>query len=317
MKKVKYIFNQETLKFEEIKKSLRKKLRDGLIYTLLLGSIFITSRILLDDYFASPKVSHFTIKNQNLKVAYNTLNDEIVNSEKMLAGIQLRDDKLYRSVLELEPIPNSVREAGFGGSEEYNDNLNSRNLEFVSNTALMLDKLSNKAKIQSVSLNDLYSEAMKQQLLNSHKPSISPISPADAVWLTSTYGIRYDPFTKGRRMHHGIDLAGRIGIKIYATGNGVVTSAGYNFSGYGKEITVDHNFGFNSIYAHLSKIYVSEGDTVRRGQLLGELGSTGRSTGPHLHYEIRQDNRTVNPMYFFYEDLSPNEYGLIIANSSH
>ncbi|MCF8380243.1 MAG: M23 family metallopeptidase [Bacteroidales bacterium] len=314
MKRVIFIFNQETLQFEKVQKSLRRKLRDGLIFTFILGSIFISTRIILDDKVISPKVNSFTVKNENLRVAYVTLNEEIINSEKKLAGIQLRDDKLYRSVLELEPIPSSVREAGFGGSEDYSENLNLRDAEFVTKTALKLDKLSNKAKIQSVSLNDLYTEAMNQQLFISHKPSIQPISPADKFWLTSTYGVRYDPFTKGRRMHQGIDLAGQVGLKIYASGDGIVQSAGYNFSGYGKEVTLDHGFGYESIYAHLNKILVSEGDTVRRGQLIGELGSTGRSTGPHLHYEIRFFGKTVNPMYYFYENISAKEYNLMIAN---
>ena len=317
MKRDKYIFNYETLSFEKVHKTLRRKLRDGLIYTFLLGSLFISARIILDDEFKSPKVYYFIVKNKELRDSYNLLNSEIINSEMKLAGIQLRDDKLYRSVLELDPIHSSVREAGFGGSEDYNENLSLRNTEFVTSTAIKLDKLSNKAKIQSVSLNDLYNEAVNKQLLNSHKPSVQPISPADHFWLTSTYGYRYDPFTKGRRMHRGIDLAGRIGLKIYASGDGIVKSAGYNLHGYGKEITLNHDFGYESVYAHLNKILVSKGDTIRRGQLIGELGSTGRSTGPHLHYEIRHYNKTVNPMYYFYEDLSPEEYILITANSTN
>lgn len=317
MKREIYIFNRETLSYEKVHKTLRRKLRDGLIYTFLLGSLFISARIILDDELKSPKVSYFFVQNTELRESYNSLNAKIIDSERKLAGIQLRDDKLYRSVLDLEPIPSSVREAGFGGSEDYNENIISRNTDFVSNTAIKLDKLSNKAKIQSVSLNDLYDEAVNKKLLLSHKPSIQPISPADHYWLTSTYGYRYDPFTKGRRMHRGIDLAGRIGLKIYATGDGIVESAGYNLHGYGKEITLHHGFGFESIYAHLNKILISKGDTIRRGQLIGELGSTGRSTGPHLHYEIRHYNKTVNPMYFFYENLSPEEYILMTANSSY
>ena len=315
MKRDKYIFNHETLSFEKLQKSFKRKLRDGLIYFGILAGIFISVRIFIDDEFQSPKVKYFTSKNQDLRESYTKLNEEILFSEDRLFAIQLRDDKLYRSVFDMEPIPSSVREAGFGGSEDYKANLDSKNTEFVTKTAIKLDKLSNKAKIQSISLTDLYSKAKTHQALLSHKPSISPISPASHVWLTSTFGFRYDPFNKGRRMHRGIDLAGKVGIKIYASGDGIVKSAEYNRHGYGKEILINHGFGYETIYAHLNKILVSKGDTITRGQLIGELGSTGRSTGPHLHYEIRLNRKAVNPMYYFYENLSGAEYQLISSNS--
>ncbi len=313
MKRDKYIFNQNTLSFEKLHKPFKRKLRDGLIYCSLLAVLFISVRLIFDDEFQSPKVNYFTLKNQELKESYNILNQEIIFSENILSDIQQRDDKLYRSVFDLEPIPSSVREAGFGGSEDYKENLDSRNTEFVTNTAIKLDKLSKKAKIQSVSLIDLFSKAKSQQALLSHKPSIRPISPGTHIWLTSSFGYRYDPFNKARRMHSGIDLAGRKGIKIYASGDGIVKIAELSRHGYGNEIAINHGFGYESIYAHLNKILVSKGDTITRGQLIGELGSTGRSTGPHLHYEIRFHNKAVNPMYYFYENLSPEEYDLITS----
>jgi murein DD-endopeptidase MepM/ murein hydrolase activator NlpD len=307
MKSERYYFNRETLQFEKVQTNYRRIF----IYAALIAIVSISVRYLIDDSFNSPKVRHFTQENQKLRNSYLLLNEQIAKSEVMLSDIQQRDDYVYRSVFDLEPIPSSVREAGFGGSDEYSIDLESRNSEFVTNTALMLEKLSTKARIQSGSLDHLYRKAKEQKLLLTNKPSIQPISPADHVWLTSTYGYRKDPFHKRRKMHHGIDLAGQVGIKIYATGNGIVKTAAFNRWGYGNEIIIDHGFAFESIYAHLDKIYVKKGEFVKKGQLIGTLGDTGRSTGPHLHYEIRKNKKAVNPMYYFYENLSAPEYSLI------
>ena len=307
MKSERYYFNRETLKYEKVQTNYKRII----LYAAVIAFVSISVRYLVDENFNSPKVKHFTHENQNLKDSYQKLNEAILKSENLLSEIQQRDDHVYRSVFDLDPIPSSVREAGFGGSEEYSVNLESRNSDFVENTALMLEKLSTKARIQSGSLDQLYRKAKEQKLMLTNKPSIQPISPADRVWLTSSYGYRNDPFHKGKRMHHGIDLAGQIGIKIYATGNGRVKVASFNSYGYGNEIIIDHGFAYESIYAHLDKIYVKKGENVKKGQLIGTLGDTGRSTGPHLHYEIRKNRKAVNPMYYFYENLSAPEYSLI------
>ncbi|MCP4173920.1 MAG: aminoacetone oxidase family FAD-binding enzyme [Fuerstiella sp.] len=148
------------------------------------------------------------------------------------------------------------------------------------------------------------------------RPSINPISPGDPTWLTSTYGYRNDPFTKRRTAHHGIDLAGPTGLDIHCTGEGTVTIAHVSRYGYGKEVVVDHGYGFTSRYAHLEDINVKVGQKLSRGEVLGTLGNTGRSTGPHLHYEIRKGGHAVNPMYFFYENLSAGEYTLLASKAN-
>ncbi len=313
MFRAKYYYNSETLRFEKVKSTFSENLKKGGVILLGIGVLVIGSRLLLDDKLESPKVKYFTKRNTELREAYQTLNSELTKAEQVLSEIGLRDDNLYRSVFDLEPIPSSVREAGFGGSDEYSAELYSRNSEFVYSTAQKLDQLSTKARIQSVSLSTLYRKAKEQRELLRRKPSIQPISPADRFWLTSTFGYRWDPFTKARRMHQGIDLAGEVGLQIYASGDGVVVAAEYNHHGYGNEVVIDHGFGYESIYAHLDEILVKKGQNVKRGELIGKLGSTGRSTGPHLHYEIRKNSQPVNPMYFFYEDLTPGEYEEIIA----
>lgn len=317
MRRTRYYYNTDTLRFEKLQKPLKIRIRNAAIYLTILSSIFIGIRLLLDNDLTSPKVTYFTQKNDELKQEYDELNNRINLAENFLYEIQNRDDKVYRSVFDLDPIPPSVREAGFGGSEDYYHELYSRNTDFVKNTAMKLDELSKKARVQSVSLSDIYQKAKNQSLLLERKPSIQPISPADRFWLTSTFGYRWDPFTKRRRMHHGIDLAGPVGLNVYSTGAGMVEIAEHNRYGYGKEVIIDHGFGYKSVYAHLDEIHVKAGDTLKKGELIGKLGNTGRSTGPHLHYEIRKDNRSVNPMYFFYEDLSPEEYEKIIVLNSN
>ena len=308
-----YYFDRNTLRFEKVKKPLKRKLRDGFIYFTILSLIAVGFRIKYDEHFTSTKLMRIGEKNVMLKAGYDLLNNEIMQAEKLLTDIQIRDDKVYRSVFNMKPIPGSVREAGFGGSESYFYLLFSRNTPLVTNTAKKLEKLLTKARIQSMSLNDLVVLARKQQRFLSCKPSIQPISPQDNYWLTSTFGLRSDPFTKIRRFHQGLDLAGNIGLGIHATGDGKVVQTHQSNAGYGNEIVIDHGFGYKSRYAHLNKILVKKGDTVTRGQLIGKLGSTGRSTGPHLHYEILFNSKPVNPFYYYYEDLSVEEYQQMVA----
>ncbi len=317
MFKTKYYLNPDTLLFEKVHKPLRIKIRNGLICFIALVAFAAGSRLMFDKSFDSPRIKYFTEKNQIIKKSYNQLNDSIKMDETLLANIQLRDDELYRSVFDMKPIPSSVREAGFGGSENYEGMLFSQNDRIVSSTARKLEKLSMKARIQSMSLDDLYVKAREQKRFVSHKPFIQPLSPGDRFWLTSTFGYRSDPFTGARKMHAGLDMAGNIGLKVYATGDGLVTTAEYNSSGYGKEIVIDHGYGYTSRYGHLSKILVKRGEKIKRGQLIGRLGDTGRSTGPHLHYEVRYQDKALNPLFYFFEDLSAGEFDKIICQADN
>jgi murein DD-endopeptidase MepM/ murein hydrolase activator NlpD len=308
----KYIFNPETLRFERDIPSLRKKITDLTLYLAIIILIAAGLRISFDNLLQLPKIGHFSTQNQKLRSEYNQLNEKIAIAELLLQEVQKRDDKVYRSVFDLGPLPGSVREAGFGGSEVPFGGLASNgNSEMVNKTASELEKLSTKVKVQSGYLFDLYIKAQSKQKLIASKPSIQPISPADSFRITSSFGFRWDPFTNKRRMHQGLDLAGEVGLKIFATGNGIVISAEDGKNGYGKEVIIDHGFGYISRYAHLQRIDVKLGQTIKRGQYLGRLGSTGRSTGPHLHYEIIYDNKTVNPRLFYFENLNPLEFSTI------
>jgi len=317
MLKEKYYFNPDTLQFERSNTPLRKKIRGIILYFTMIMILAAILRIGFDSRFISPKIEHFSSQNQKLRTDYGLLNEKIAKAEVLLQEVQKRDDKLYRSVFDLGPLPSSVREAGYGGTEIPfgGELLSDGKDEMVNKTAIKLEKLSAKAKVQSGYLSDLFVKAQSQQKLIASKPSIQPISPADSFRISSSYGYRRDPFTNQRRMHQGLDLAGEIGLKIYATGDGKVISAIDAKSGYGKEVILDHGFGYITRYAHLHRIDVERGQYVKRGQYLGLLGNTGRSTGPHLHYEVIQNDRTLNPILFYFENLNSGEFDAIISQS--
>jgi murein DD-endopeptidase MepM/ murein hydrolase activator NlpD len=314
MFRAKYHFNQETLRYERNNPPLKKRIINLTLYFSLILIIAIGLRIAFDNLLPSPKINHFSVQNQKLRKEYKELNVKIAKAEVLLQEVQKRDDKLYRSVFDLGPLPSSVREAGYGGSEIPYGGLASKNKDDIANkTAFKLEKLSTKAKVQSGYLSELYLKAQSQQKLIASKPSIQPISPGDSFRITSSFGFRWDPFTNQRRMHQGLDFAGEIGLKIYATGDGIVISAEDGKNGYGKEIIVDHGFGYITRYAHLSRIDVERGQSIKRGEYIGRLGSTGRSTGPHLHYEVILDNKTVNPILYYFENISTFEFNTIGA----
>ena len=312
----KYFFNPDTLRFERNNPPLRKRLTDLSIYLAVMVVLAAILRISFDQYLESPKFDRFAQKNENLRKEYKHLNEKIAKAEVLLQEVQKRDDKLYRSVFNLAPVPSSVREAGYGGAEIPYDGFASNGTDdMVNKTAISLEKLSAKARVQSGFLNDLYVKAQSQQKLIASKPSLQPISPGDTFRITSSYGFRWDPFTNNRRMHQGLDLAAPVGVNIHAAGDGVVILAIDAKSGYGKEVILDHGFGYITRYAHLHRIDVECGQTVKRGQRVGLLGSTGRSTGPHLHYEVIYDNQTVNPMHYYFENINAEEYQAIASQT--
>jgi murein DD-endopeptidase MepM/ murein hydrolase activator NlpD len=249
---------------------------------------------------------------ENILERYRTCEERIQELEAILLDIQHWDDHIYRSFFELDPIPHSVREAGLGGAERYG------NLKGYESSAIMVD-LNKRADltgirmdIQSRSFSDLLKEADRHSNLMIHRPSIQPISLENFYWISSLFGYRIDPIYKHWVMHRGVDFAAEIGTPIYATGDGVVKWTRIASNGYGKEVVIDHGFGFTTRYGHLHEILVHKGQKIKRGNLIGTLGDSGRSTGPHLHYEVMENGRALDPEHYYAEDLSPKEYSEII-----
>jgi murein DD-endopeptidase MepM/ murein hydrolase activator NlpD len=312
----KYYLNTQTLRYERVKWSRRQLYRYVGLFSIGLILLAVLMRFGSERNFPTPRQIIYQQENKTLRTELAELNTELVDLESQLVDLRNRDDLFYRAILSLEPVSGTIRGVGVGGSERDQHLRSLRDPAMVMTVSRRIEKITNKVKIQSNSLADVYQEALHAQEFLAHKPSINPISPADPYWLTSTYGYRNDPFTGKRTAHHGIDLAGPVGLDVHCTGAGTVILAQMNRHGYGKEVVVDHGFGYTSRYAHLHDIHVRKGQKLNRGEVVGTLGSTGRSTGPHLHYEIRKDRHAVNPFHFFFENLSSDEYTLLASRAS-
>jgi murein DD-endopeptidase MepM/ murein hydrolase activator NlpD len=312
-----YYINPETLRYERVTIAKKQLARYLGLFAFGLISLAILMRFGFERIYPTPKQIIYQQENNTLRAEYAALNTQLQDVEAQLLALRNRDDRFYRAILSLEPYPSSIRTAGTGGSVRNQHLLNLREPGMVINVSQRIDKISNKARIQSTSLEKVYQQALETKEFLACRPSINPISPADPYWLTSTYGYRNDPFTGKRTAHHGIDMAGPVGLPIHCTGDGVVTFAQLNRHGYGKEVVIDHGYGYTTRYAHLQDIHVKVGQELKRGEVIGSLGNTGRSTGPHLHYEIRKDNRAVNPFYFFYENLTSEEYALLASRATN
>ena len=229
----------------------------------------------------------------------------------------MRDDNIYRMILEADPIPSSVRRAGFGGSNRYVALDGYVNSEMVINTAKRIDIMTSQLYVQSKSFDELFEMAKNKSEMLSCIPAIMPVRGVDIYRISSHYGQRTDPFYKVTKFHSGIDFSGPEGLGIYATGDGTIAKVEKNKGGYGNCIIVDHGYGYKTRYAHLKSIKVKKGEKVKRGQEIGTLGNTGKSTAPHLHYEVIKNNRAVNPINFFFNDITPEEYDKIIELSQY
>jgi hypothetical protein len=237
--------------------------------------------------------------------------------EKVLEDLQQRDDYIYRVIFETDPISSSIRTAGFGGANKYAHLESMDNKDLVINTARKLDILSKEAYIQSISYDEVLKLAMQKEKMLESIPSIQPVSNRDLKRTASGWGFRIHPIYKIRKFHYGMDFTASIGTDVYVTGDGVVKEVTTEHSGYGRMILVDHGFGYQTLYGHLSNFNVKPGQKVKRGEVIGFVGSSGTSTSPHLHYEVHKNGEPVNPQFFYYMDLTPKEYEKMIAISSN
>ena len=228
--------------------------------------------------------------------------------EEVLANIEDRDNNIYRLYFEANPIPEEQRRAGFGGVNRYKSLEGFNNSEIIINATKRLDIIQKQMVIQSKSLDEIAKLAEEKEKLLAAIPAIQPVRNKDLTRMASGFGWRTDPFTKARKMHKGMDFTAPRGTPIFASGDGVVTRADNRSSGYGKHIRIDHGYGYLSLYAHLSKYNVSKGQKVKRGDLIGFVGNTGRSEAPHLHYEVWKDGEKINPINFYYGSLTAQEF---------
>ncbi len=252
------------------------------------------------------------------KRQYELILPRVERAEKVLEDLEERDNVLYRTIFECEPVSDAERHSGIGGVERYASLDGYDNSELVKLTTRRVDDLTKRLYVESKSLDEIYEIArMKNERMTS-MPAIMPIAKNDCK-VVSGFGYRFHPILKYRRQHTGIDLAARVGTPIYATGDGVVRIAGRNpdgYSGYGVVVVIDHGFGFQTLYAHMNNTKVKSGQKVKRGEQVGVVGSSGMSTGSHLHYEVLLNGKHVDPVYYFFNDLTPQEYDAVIEQAS-
>ena len=314
MAKVKYYYDSDTLSYRKIE--YKKGRKTKILFLSLLGMIlsgFLLLIIYLNiPYIETPREKALKRELSNMELQFELLNKKMVQAQTVLSEIEMRDNAIYRVYFEANPISEEQRKAGFGGVNRYKNLEGFDNSNLIISTSKKIDVLTKQIVVQSKSLDEIAGLAEEKEKLLKAIPTIKPVKNEDLTRMASGYGYRSDPFTKARKFHRGMDFTAPRGTPVYATGNGVVKRADRRSSGYGRHVRINHGFGYTSLYAHLYKYVVKRGQKVKRGDLIGFVGSTGRSQAPHLHYEIIKDGKRVNPLNFYYGNLSPEEFAELL-----
>ena len=317
MSKVKYYYDSETLSYRKIERKKGRKLG----YALLgITASFLAGFLLLLVYLnlpqiETPKEKAMKRELQNMKLQYEVLNKKMTQAQKVLAEVENRDNNIYRVYFEANPIPEEQRKAGFGGINRYKDLEGYDNSELIMETAKRLDILQKQIVVQSKSLDEIANLAEEKEKLLTAIPAIQPVKNENLKRMASGYGMRMHPILKYRKMHNGMDFSAPTGSLVYATGDAVVKKA-KRTTGFGNLVVLDHGFGYETYYAHLSEFKVRRGQKVKRGEIIAEVGSTGLSTAPHLHYEVHKNGKVVNPINFYHGDLTAEEYDIMLNQSA-
>lgn len=314
MKQQKYYYNNQSANFEPVQANPYKKvLFIGLpVVALLLGVLF-------SFYFFNPNTNIASNDSgsddlQKIKQQYELLNSQFNQTKKVLADLEQRDNNIYREYFQLEKISDDVRKAGFGGTDRYAQFSDLTYADLVIQTTKNLDILNKQLLVQSKSLDEINAVAKKKEKLFNHIPAIQPVANKELKRLASGYGMRLHPILKIGRMHWGMDFKADTGTPIYATADAVVDRAD-RMGGYGNVVVLNHGNGYETLYAHMSKHNVTAGQQVKRGDVIGYVGNTGLSSGPHLHYEVHKNKEKVNPIDYYFNDISPDEYKVLYNQS--
>ncbi len=315
MAKIRYQFNTKSLSYERVKMSLKDRMLQ-LFSFLGTGLVFAALGVLVAyNTIDSPREKALEREVDQLRFEYDILNQRLSTMSTVLGDLQDRDDDIYRVVFEAEPIPDEVRMAGFGGVNRYKKYRSLENSELVSETMKKADVLSKQLVVQSKSYDELYEMIKKKTAMLSAIPAIQPVNNKDLKRMASGFGYRTDPIYKTTKFHAGMDFSAPVGTEIYATGDGTVVRADADASGYGNHVRIQHGYGYLTLYGHMSRIKVRRGQKVKRGDVIGYVGNTGKSVGPHLHYEVHKNDKPINPVNFYYNDLSPEDYARMIELS--
>lgn len=316
MARKKFHFNAETLSYEQIEHTLGHKLTRFLVHAvsgLFSGAIFF---LIFVTTVQSPEEKQLNQEKNRMEAQYKVLERQLGDIQDVVSDLQERDDNLYRVIFQADPIPLSVRKATAANTNYYEQLLDMTNSEVVVTTTKKLDELRKQLYIQSKSYDEMVTLVKNKEKMLANIPAIQPVLNQDLKHMASGYGWRIDPVYHSRRFHAGMDFAAPIGTDIYATGNGTVVSVGWK-QGYGNCIQINHGYGYLTLYGHMSAFKVRSGQSVKRGDVIGLVGNTGKSTGPHLHYEVHFKGTVMNPQNYYFLDLSPAEYDKMVQMSNN
>ncbi len=311
-----YRFNPDTLSFDKIERNVRSLIKKTLGYLstgIVSGIIFF---FIFLQFFETPVTKRLKQEKQQLLSQVNLMNRDIEKITKAMEDIQMRDDNIYRVIFEANPIPSSVRMAGFGGANRYSKLESMDNSDLLIAVSKKLDILSKQVYVQSKSYDEVVKMVLGKEKMLASIPSIQPVSNKNLKMTASGWGMRMHPIYRIPRFHYGMDFTAPTGTVVFATGNGIAKEVGRE-GGYGNTILIDHGYGYESLYGHLSRTNVKVGQTIKRGDIIGYVGSTGASVGPHLHYEVMKNGQKVNPPNYYFMDLNPAEYEKMISISSN
>ena len=314
--KKKYKINPETLAMEQVEHGFRYWIRQTGIYILagiVIGMLFL---YLFLTFFPSPREKQLLREKASLESQLEVLNSQVDQMQVVMTDLQQRDDNLYRVLFGAEPIPLSVRQGAQRKIDYYEQLAQMTNSELAADLALKVDLLEKEIYVQAKSYDEVAQMAKEQEIRMENIPAIQPVMNKDLKRVASGYGMRIDPVYHVRKFHQGMDFTAPTGTEVFATGNAKVDFAGWK-QGYGNTVILDHGYGYKTLYAHLYKILVRKGQKVRRSDIIALVGNTGKSTGPHLHYEVRLNNKPVDPRNYYFYDLSPEEYDQMIQLSNN
>jgi murein DD-endopeptidase MepM/ murein hydrolase activator NlpD len=312
MKKIKYYFDTHTLRYEKLVTPLRVKLLKVFAF---IATAIVTAGIIVAiafQYIDSPKTIMLEQQNSDLRDNYSTLQQQVTQLQQKMDELLNRDNNVYRSIFESSPIPDSARLKAMEKSREVQLVTGLGETDLVQNIGSQLNRLSLLVAYQERSFNDIEAMVKNKEKLLAAIPAIQPVSDKDLTRIASGFGTRIDPVYKVPKFHAGLDFTAPIGTPIYATADGTVTDAGFNSGGYGNRVIIDHGFGYETLYGHMYRVKVRVGQRIRRGEVIGYVGSTGKSTGPHCHYEVHRNGNPVDPVYYFYNDLTPEQYDRLL-----
>lgn len=318
MAKIKYYYDTETCRYERVKVTpmdITLNALGILVLCLILSALFAFIYV---TYFPSRAQAALIKENEDLKYQYGLLNQQLGEIQQMVAVLQERDDNIYRVIFETSPIPAEIRKAGTGGSQRYQALLEAKlsREDLILDTYKKIDQLKRQMYVQTTSYDQVVELARNKAQMLTSIPAIQPVDNQDLKKLASGFGMRIHPIYKVMKMHTGVDFTAPKGTPVYATGDGKVVEVKRELGGYGMYIVIDHGYGYQTLYGHLSDFEVRLGQKVKRGQEIGKVGNTGTSVAPHLHYEVVHNGKKVNPVNYFYSDITPEQYSKLLELAS-